>query len=178
MRQEDRRLADLCQALRVQVGDQDRQRNRDHDVEHDEHDVVADRVAEHRDRRLHVRGEQELEVVQPAPGAVVDQAPQKALARRNLVLLEGDQYAEHRDIAEKQIPDRRGQGQRKQLQIVHPDLAALLFLLLYGHRLRPVHTGPPPSVHLRMEVSLDRLACIILYGIYVLIITPGNDLSR
>ena len=65
-----------------------------------------------------VVGEEEAEIVQPAPLAVVKQAVQKTLSGRYSVVLKRDDQAEHRQIAENQIPDDGGQGQEKKLDVI------------------------------------------------------------
>ena len=116
VRQEHERLAYLGQLLGVQLAYQYRQRYGYQHAQYYEYRVVHQCVAQH---VAEVAGlEQELEVVKPHPFAVVEQAPQKALAGLGLVVFERNYNAKHGRVAEHGKPYRRRQMQQEQLQIV------------------------------------------------------------
>ena len=87
---------------------------------------VADSTVSDTDSSVLDETEQEPEVVHAAPLAVIDQGPQKSLARGDLVLLEGDQDTEHRHVAEHDKPDRRRKRKKEKLNVVERQLTLLL----------------------------------------------------
>ena len=138
MRQEHHCLAQLGQLFGIQLADHDGQRDRNQHAQNNEYAVVHQRIAHHVAK---VAGfEEELEVVQPHPAAVVDQAPQKALARPGLIVLKGDDDAEHGGVAEYGKPNGCGQMQQEEFQIVkcgtRRRASAFLFSYLLMFRLR------------------------------------------
>ena len=177
MGQEHHRLAGFRQLFRIQLGDHDGQRYGDDHAQDDENRVVYQRVAQH---RFEIAGfEQKLEILKAHPIAIVDQAPQKAPARARAVVLEGDDHAKHGRVAEDDVPNRGGEMEQKQLQIVKGRSAGPLVpspafsrLFWYGCRRDSVQCAHPfwPiagwSIHLIMcmnyhgrIIPLDHISC-------------------
>ena len=166
--QEHSGLGHLGHLLAVQVGNHDGQRYRQHHAQHDEHDVVADGVAEHVEGGFLVVGKQELEVFKAAPGAVVEQAVQEPFAGGHLVFFERDDQPEHRQVAKQEIPYQRGQRQEEQLQIVQRKLCFLFdrFSVARDHFISFQMGSPLPQKDERqIKTSIPNISftCILYY---------------
>ena len=118
MRKEHHGLIDLAAPLGVQFVNHHGQRHGDHDVQHDEHQIVQDRVAKQHPEGIVVN--KKLEVVEANPRALqqVGQIIKEGLPGEDLVLLEGDHQSEHGQIAEQGVPHEGGKAQQTQFQIV------------------------------------------------------------
>ena len=115
MGEEHQGLIGLGGPLGVQLVDHDGQRNGDDDAQNDEDDIVKKRIPQEHGECVIV--DEEGKILEPHKLAV-EQIVKEGLPGEDLVLLEGDDQAEHRQVAEQDIPDKRGKTQQAQLQIV------------------------------------------------------------
>ena len=115
MGEEHQGLIGLGGPLGVQLVDHDGQRNGDDDAQNDEDDIVKQGVAQQHGEGVVVNEEGKI---LEAHKFAVEQIIKEGLPGEDLVLLKGDDQAEHRQIAEQRVPDKRGQPQQSQLQIV------------------------------------------------------------
>ena len=108
----------------IQLVDDNGQRDGNHQVDDDEHQIVQNGVAQQQTKG--VACQEEFEVVKAGPVAV-EQAVQKSLAGGQFKTLERDNQAEHRQIAEYHEPYGGGQAEQSQLCVVSgPSLALRL----------------------------------------------------
>ena len=97
------RLRQALEAFRIQIGNQDCQRHRQHGVYNQEDNVVQQGVA-HYGGHLRIQ-EKKAEIFQPCPLASGKKAVNKALSWYQPVLLESNHNAKHGKVAECNIPD-------------------------------------------------------------------------
>ena len=105
MGEEHQGLVGLGGPLGVQLVDHDGQRNGDDDAQNDEDDIVKQGVAQQHGEGVVVNEEGKI---LEAHKFTVEQIVQEGLPGEDLVLLKGDNQAEHRQIAEQRVPDKRG----------------------------------------------------------------------
>lgn len=103
--EEHQGLVGLGGPLGVQLVDHDGQRNGDDDAQNDEDDIVKQGVAQQHGEGVVVNEEGKI---LEAHKFTVEQIVQEGLPGEDLVLLKGDNQAEHRQIAEQRVPDKRG----------------------------------------------------------------------
>ena len=137
MRHKHQSLVNLGFPLAVDIADHNGQRHRQHDIQHDKRGVVQQRVAQ--DLREVPQLQEVLKILESDPLAV-EQIVEKVFRGVNdFEVLHCKDNAEHRQIAEQDVPYRRRDGKNCQLCIVLRPLPKLLFLntgvagLQFGH---------------------------------------------
>ena len=160
VREEHHRLIDLRFALGIQLVDHQRQRYGNDDAQDDKNDIIAKRVAQKHGKRVVV--DEELEILKPDEFAV-NQVVKEALPRENLVLLEGNQNAEHRQITEEHIPDKRRKTQQAELHVFSRPF--FLFARLRALRRRKLGTPlhGPSSLLTKLTMFICMLSCRASY---------------
>ena len=143
MRQQQGGLAELGQTSTVDPPQNNRQRNGDRDVQKDKEHVVADGVYQDSERRARVICEQESEIIQSAPRAVIDEAPQEALAGSDTVFLKGDDQPEHGQITEQYVPCQCRHRQQTELAVIA--LMQTFLVILSAHSPSETHAVVPLS---------------------------------
>ena len=122
MGEEHQGLIGLGGPLGVQLVDHDGQRNGDDDAQNDEDDIIKKRIPQEHGECVIV--DEEGKILEPHKLAM-EQIIKEGLPGEDFVLLEGDNQAEHRQVAEQRVPDKRRQTQQAQLQIVPGQFAPL-----------------------------------------------------